>query len=216
MCCNSQLQQNTTEMMAYRVMWREQTCLFPGMGAFLWQITAMAPSAPISRVMSHSKELVGVAVRKVTPFFTVALWTSQKWKRSRMCVTTSEIWGNGWLFFQSLHHVTHSWNIFIQSLWASWFPHTIYLIYSSRQPGYNTKSAIRDVTHVTWSRVSIRHIRALNNIKNMIYFHLYPTVLTPLGILNSTESIGLSVHPRVCAHYLNWTNGSLLFLASNL
>lgn len=58
----------------HTVMWRGATCLFPGMGAFLWQITAMAPSAPISRVMSHSKELLGVAVRKVTPFFTVALW----------------------------------------------------------------------------------------------------------------------------------------------
>lgn len=33
----------------------------------------MAPSAPISSVMSHSKELLGVAVRKVTPFFTDAL-----------------------------------------------------------------------------------------------------------------------------------------------
>lgn len=50
----------------------------------------------------------------------------------------------------------------------------------------------------------------------MIYVHLYPTALTPLCILNSKESVCLSVHPRVCSHYLNSTNGSLVFLASNL
>lgn len=59
---------------------RSGTRLFPGMGAFLWQTTAMTPSAPISRVMSHSRELLGVAVRKVTPFLTVALQKSHKIK----------------------------------------------------------------------------------------------------------------------------------------
>lgn len=49
------------------------TYFFPGIGAFLLQRTAMAPSASMSKVMSHSKELLGVAVRKVTPFFTKAL-----------------------------------------------------------------------------------------------------------------------------------------------
>ena len=36
-------------------------------------MTPTLPSEPVSRVMSHSNELLGVAVRKDTPFFTMAL-----------------------------------------------------------------------------------------------------------------------------------------------
>lgn len=64
----------------------------------------MAPSAPISRVMSHSKALLGVAVRKVTPFFTVALWEVKN-EKGQECVnvecpviTTNGIRGNECLF----------------------------------------------------------------------------------------------------------------------
>lgn len=86
------------------------TCLFPGIGAFLWQITAMAPSVPISRVMSHSKELLGVAVLKVTPFFTVALWKGKNQKVKNVlnvkCATftTNRNQHNEQIFFQIHGH----------------------------------------------------------------------------------------------------------------
>ncbi len=49
------------------------THLFTFVVDFLWQITPTLPSGPVSRVMTHSNVLLGVAVRKDTPFFTMAL-----------------------------------------------------------------------------------------------------------------------------------------------